>query len=101
MSGRIVGEVLKYAPADLTPLQKLVLVALAESAREDDRTARYGTSCDALADVCNSTPGAMKQTLYTLRHRGLIVGLNKPRRGLTQHYRLTPMNDDTRRAVHS
>lgn len=100
MSGRMVGEVLDHAPADLTQLEMLVLVTLAESAAEKDRTARYGVTAEELADKARSTPGAVRNTLGRLKERGLIVPLfEKPRRGLAQNWRVIRMTDATRRAV--
>lgn len=100
MSGRMVGEVLKHAPDDLTQLELLVLVALAEAAAEKDRTARYDVGSDHLAFKVRSTPGTVKNAIRSLKDRGLIVPLfEKPRRGLAQNYRIPKMTDATRRAV--
>ena len=100
MSGRLVGEVLDHAPIDLTPLELLVLVALAETARDTTRTATYGANADTLADRCRSTPGSIRNALLRLRHRGLIVALHdKPRKGLAQEYRIPKMTAETRTAV--
>lgn len=100
MSGRMVREVLDNAPCDLTHLELLVLVALAETAPDKDRTARHGADTEALADRTRSTPGAVRNTLSKLRARGLIVPLYaKPRKGLAQNYRLPVMTPGTRRAV--
>lgn len=100
MSGRIVGEVLKFAPEDLTQLELLVLVALAEVANDKTRLATYETSAGQIAHRVRSTPSSVKSTLFRLRHRGLIVGLHdKPRKGLAQEYRLPNLHEGTRRAV--
>lgn len=101
MSGRLVGEVLRHAPADLTQLDLLVLVALAEAASDRDRIARHHVGTDDLADKCRSTPGAVKNAMHRLVHqRGLVVPLfAKPRRGLAQNYRIVGMTEATRRAV--
>lgn len=100
MSGRLVREVLDHAPVDLTHLELLVLVALAEAAPEKDRTARHGATVEQLADKVRSTPGSVKNTLSRLRTRGLIVPLYaKPRKGLAQNYRIPTMTPGTRRAV--
>lgn len=100
MSGKLVGEVLKYAPHDLTQLEMLVLVSLAESARDTTRQATYDTSCEQIADRVRSTPSSVKSALFSLRHRGLIVGLHeKPRRGLAQEYRIVKMTETTRKAL--
>lgn len=100
MSGRLVGEVLSCAPDDLTHLELLVLVALAETAPDRTRVATYGTTLPVLADRVRSTPESVKTTLFKLRRRGLIVGIHdKPRRGLAQEYRLPPMHEGTRQAT--
>lgn len=100
MSGRLVGEVLTCAPHDLTHLELLVLVALAETAPDTDRTARHGATVDALADKVRSTPGTVRNVLQRLRERGLVVPLYaKPRKGLAQNYRIPKMNPGTRRAT--
>lgn len=100
MSGRLVGEVLDNAPADLTQLEILVLVALAESARDTDRVARFQSSSDALADRARSTPGAVRNALQRLRGRGLLVPLiDRPRRGQAQQYLIPKMNESTRRSI--
>lgn len=100
MSGRIVGEVLDNAPADLTQLELLVLVALAESAPDKTRRATYHTSCEQIADRIRSTPSSVKSALFNLRQRGLIVGIHdKPRRGLAQEYTLTKLTTEHRTAT--
>lgn len=94
MSGRIVGEVLDNAPADLTPLELNVLVSLAEAARDTTRIATHDTTREALAYRCRTTPATIKNVLRTLRDRGLITPTNGvAHRGKATHYeiaRLTP-----------
>lgn len=100
MSGRMVREALDNAPCDLTHLDLLVLIALAETAPDRDRTARHGATVEQLADKVRSTPGSVKNALSRLRNRGLIVPLyEKPRKGLAQNYRIPTMTPATRRAV--
>lgn len=100
MSGRIVGEVLDHAPDDLTQLELLVLVALAESATDKARKATYKTSCEQIAERIRSTPNSVKSALFNLRKRGLIIGIHdKPRRGLAQEYTLTKLTESTRSAT--
>lgn len=100
MSGRIVGEVLDYAPDDLTRLELLVLVALAEQARQDTRTATHKTTRAALADRTRSTPETMKNVLKNLRDRGLIKPTNGDvHRGKAQHYELMKLTPDHRNAL--
>lgn len=100
MSGRIVGEVLKFAPEDLTQLELLVLVALAEEARDKDRTALYNTRAEDIATRVRSTPSSVRNALGRLRQRGLLVPLHeRAYRGLAQQYKLPVMTQATRRAV--
>lgn len=96
----MVGEVLTNAPADLTHLELLVLVALAETAPDRDRIARHGAGADDLADKVRSTPGSVRNTLQRLKSRGLIEPLfEKPRKGLSQNYRITRLQPAHRKAV--
>lgn len=79
---------------------RFVLVALAEAAKDTDRTARHGATQDELADKLCSTPSSVRNALQRLRDRGLIVPLYiKPRKGLAQNYRIPQMTEATRRAV--
>lgn len=72
MSGRIVGEVLDYAPDDLPRLDFDVLIALAEDAFEKDRTARRRCSDTEIAHRVRSTPSSVRNALSRLKARGLI-----------------------------
>ena len=100
MSGRLVREVLDYAPEDLPRLELLVLLSLAESAQERDRTARYHTSTVELARRVRSTPGTVRNALGTLRGRGLVQPIHdKVKPGLAQEYRLTPLGEHHRHAT--
>lgn len=94
MSGRLVGEVLRYAPADLRPLDLLVLVSLAESAHDRDRTARRDSSADAIAYRVRSTPGYVRQCLIRLKQRGIIrPEHDRTYRGRAQNWILTDLSD--------
>jgi DNA-binding MarR family transcriptional regulator len=100
VSGRIVGEVLKHAPEDLTTAQLLVLVALGEDAREKDRLARYSS----LANLHTKTrlaPGSIKNILKQLTDRGLIRPLHRAQIGTVQHYRVTELQEHHRRTTAS
>lgn len=102
MSGRIVGEVLDCAPVDLTQLERLVLVALAESARDATRIATHKTTRDALADRCTTTPKVIQKVLRELRNRGLIVPQipdDQIHRGVAQHYLINKLTPAHRRAT--
>lgn len=73
MSGRIVGEVLNHAPADVKGLDLLVLVSLAETAHDKDRTASDGDqTAEAIAYRVRSTPSSVRNALARLSRRGLI-----------------------------
>lgn len=92
MSGQIVNEVLEHAPEDLTPAQMLVLLSLAEDAREkgaNARQARYHSSVEHLTRRTRLKAGTVRNALAELVSRGLIVPLNgRARPGIVQHYRL-------------
>lgn len=100
MSGRLVGEVLRYAPHDLTQLELLVLVSLAEAVKGNERVSRYYSSSDHIADRVRSTPPSVRNVIAKLTQRGLIVPLiEKCNRGVAQQYEIPRMNDATRRAT--
>ncbi len=100
MSGRIVGEILDNAPEDLTRLELLTLIALAEAAREPSRIATHKTTRDALADRTRSTPATMKNVLRNLRDRGLIKVTNgTAHRGKAQHYEVMKLTPEHRAAL--
>lgn len=94
MSGRIVGEVLANAPDDLTPGELLVLVVIAEDARERDRRAEH---CDVenIAYLTRLRPGTVRNALSSLTRRALIEPLRKTtyRGGFGwQEYRITALH---------
>jgi hypothetical protein len=101
VSGRLVGEVLKYAPYDLTPTELLVLIALAESAHDRDRIARYHASAEHLANLIRSpSPASIRNVLARLTARALIVPLiEKCHRGVAQQYEITHMSEATLKAT--
>lgn len=90
MSGKLVGDVLRYAPADLTVAERFVLVALAESARDADRTSR--TNVRAIAEGTGLAQGTVKNALSELRARLLIVPQGIAHRGHAQDYRLAQLH---------
>lgn len=71
MSGRIVGEVFDNAPADLRPAERLVFLALAEDARDDDRLAKYSDVSTLVRRTCLA-PGTVRNALAELARRCLI-----------------------------
>lgn len=94
MSGRIVGEVLDHAPADLRPLDLLVLVALAEAAHDKDRTAVENSSAEALAYRTRSTPSSVRNSLVRLKQRALISPVHKKiYKGQCQHWIVAKLSD--------
>ena len=73
MSGKIVSEVLRYAPEDLTIAQRFVLVALAESARDQGPAARVSrTNTTEIARQTGIAAGTVRNALSELARRGLI-----------------------------
>lgn len=101
MSGRLVGEVLRHAPTDLTPSERLVYLALAETARDTDRIARLKCSATDLATVTCTSPKTVHNALYELRRRGLIKGLRDDvsKGGKHQEYYLTELSEHHRNAT--
>ena len=102
MSGRLVGEVLDHAPADLRPLDFAVLIALAEAARYGTRTATYGTKPEQLAQRVRpiSSAGSVRNALSRLTSRGLIRPVRgRANRGKVQHYAITHLSNGARFAT--
>lgn len=97
MSGKLVGDVLRYAPADLTVAQRFVLVPLAESARDGDRTSR--TNARAIAEGTGLKLGTVKNALSELATRALIQPQGIARRGHAQDYRLAQLHAHHRAAT--
>lgn len=91
MSGRIVGEVLDHAPDDLTDAELLVLLAIAEDARDRDRLARY-SDLETLVTRARKRPGTVKNALSELARRGLIKPGSQAHRGRHQEYRITELH---------
>lgn len=92
MSGKIVGEVLRYAPSDLTETQRWVLLALAESVREKPAGNRVTrTNVAEVADLTRRSPGTVRNALMELTRRALIAPQGKAHRGHAQDYRIHPL----------
>jgi hypothetical protein len=94
MSGRLVGEVLRCAPESLTTAELVVLMILAEGARDKDRTARY--SSKTIAWLSRLSEGTVRNALSSLAHRALIQPLHRTSKGHSQDYRLTPLSEHHR-----
>lgn len=93
MSGRLVGEVLDNAPTDLRPAELLVLIVLAEDARDRDRRSRFSD----VASICHRgrlAPGTTRNALSELVRRGLLIPLHeKARIGLHQEYEIAKLDN--------
>lgn len=94
MSGRLVGEIFRCAPADLKPAERLVLLCLAENARDSDRVAKLKS--DQIAELCCLGVGTVRNALSELAARCLIVPLHYAQKGRIQNYRLTPLSEHHR-----
>lgn len=102
MSGRLVGEILDNAPADLPSSQRFVLVALAEAAHDRDRTARYYSSVADLSRRTGLATGTVRNNLSALAKRGLIRPIHAPgivQRGSVQHYEIARLTSRHRFAT--
>jgi DNA-binding MarR family transcriptional regulator len=98
VSGRIVREVLDYAPEDLTPAEMLVFVALAEVAR--DRSRQVCEPAERIAARARVTVGSVNKATSQLVRRGLLVrGVEHARIGLTQRYTIVELRPEHRHAV--
>ena len=99
MSGRLVKDVLQYAPTDLTDKERLVLIALAEDARDRDRIARFIT-IDQIADYVGSTPGSVRNIISRLTSRALIQPtIRRTDRTRRQQYRVAFLTPEHRHAT--
>lgn len=96
----MVGEVLRNAPDDLTQAEMLVLVSLAESARDATRIAAYDSSVAELAERTRLAAATVKSVLHQLKRYGLIAPLNgTAHRGKVQHYHVIKLEDHHRDVV--
>jgi predicted transcriptional regulator len=92
VSGRIVGEVLDNAPTDLTNAELLVLLAIAEDARDRDRLASYSDT-ESLVRRSRQKPGTVRNALSNLVARGLVTPVHDRvhRGGKHQEYKVTKL----------
>lgn len=99
MSGRIVGEVMDHAPEDLRPAEYVVLLVIAEDARDRDRISRY-SDLESLTRRARIKPGTIRNALSELTRRALIEPLhaNVHRGGRHQEYRVTELKPHHRAA---
>jgi DNA-binding MarR family transcriptional regulator len=99
----LVGDVFRYAPADLTSAERLVLLALAEDAPHSGpfaRVSRY-SSVARLSEYTGLRPGTVKNALSSLAARCLIQRMRaKAHEGAIQHYKIAELGDHHRSAVH-
>jgi hypothetical protein len=100
MSGRIVGEVLDYAPADLRTAELLTLIAIAEDARDRDRLAR-NSDLQTLIKRTRLAPGTVRNALSELTRRALLIPQHKRvhKGGIHQEYRIPDLLEHHRRAT--
>lgn len=99
MSGRLVKNVLQYAPVDLTDKERLVLIALAEDARERDRIARFIT-VEEIADYAQISTGTVRNILSRLTARALVQPtLSHANKGRRQQYRIAFLTPEHRAAT--
>lgn len=99
MSGRLVRDVLTYAPEDLSKTELLVLVCLAEDARDTDRIAHFIT-VEQVSDRARISPPMVKKTLHRLQEVGLIRGtVAKPGYRRRQLYQITKLGPEDRHAT--
>lgn len=98
MSGRIVREVLDFAPEDLNDAQLMVLVALAEDATDRSRTATH-CSVVVLSHRTRKAPKTVHNALHALKQRGLITPQHKAHPGRVQHYLIAHLSEHHRLAT--
>lgn len=89
MSGKLVGDALRCAPDDLTVAERFVLVALAESARDNTRVTK--TNARAISAGTGLALGTVKNALSELARRALIQPQGIARRGHAQDYRIAAL----------
>jgi DNA-binding MarR family transcriptional regulator len=92
MSGRIVGEVFDNAPESLRSAEFLVLLALAEDARDRDRLARF-SDANTLTTRTRLAPGTVRNALAVLTRRGLIKPTRRAQTGTHQEWQITELYD--------
>jgi len=93
VAGKLIHEVMENAPASLTQLELLVLIALADGARDADRSTRGASSSVAvIAYKTRATEGSVRNVLSRLAARALIKPTGpRTQRGRAQNYYLTPL----------
>ncbi|MFI6495910.1 hypothetical protein [Nonomuraea typhae] len=64
------AEAVQHAPADVRAVNLLTLWALADNCLDDFRICQI--SLRYLADLVNESPACVRQSLWWLRHRGII-----------------------------
>lgn len=101
MSGKLVEEVLEYAPADLRPAELMVYLVLAENAR--DKTRRASIVDLDIARKARVSLSSVYKAQTVLRARGLIRSVHptgeRRRNGWTQAYILTTLAPHHRNAT--
>jgi hypothetical protein len=99
VSGRIVEQVLEHAPADLRPAELMILVVIAEDARERDRVSRF-SDLENLTRRSRLKPGTIRNALSELTARALITPtLDRAHTGRHQEYRVADLKPEHRQAT--
>jgi len=102
VSGKIMGEVMRYAPDDLTETQYRVLMALAESARDHNRTTKTNTV--EVAMLARRKIGTVRNAISELTRRCLIYPVHPHsevgRGRKAQDYRIVELHAYHRAATH-
>lgn len=89
MSIHLIREVFDYAPADLKPAELVVLIALAEDAR-DDRISKFA-SHDKLIQRTRLSRRTLYRAIDQLESAGLIWRVGAAHKGRIQQYRLAQL----------
>lgn len=90
MSINLIREVFAYAPADLIPSERLVLLALAEDAR-DDRIARYSSN-DRLMQRTGLSRAGLSKAVRALEAAGLVRRIGTAHKGRIQQYKIAELH---------
>ncbi len=93
------GEVLDCAPEDLSTAELLVLIAIAEDARDRTRLSNYSDAV-TLQSRTRLAPGTIRNALSKLVRRGLVEPTaGRARIGKHQEYRVADLEPRHRNAT--
>lgn len=95
------GEVFDYAPEDLSGAELLVLLSIAEDARDRDRIASF-SDVETLTRRTRLKPGTVRNALSSLGRRALIIPKHDRvhRGGKHQEYVVAKLEGAHRAAIH-